>query len=143
MTTTAIAQIREFNRFYTRILGLLDKGILNSSFSLPEARVLYELHHLQPCSAKEVIQALDIDKGYLSRILKSFVRKGLIQIQPTPADTRASEIKLTTKGKVEFEKLNTASAKQIRNLLASLPDNKIKTVISHMQAIQKLLNNEL
>ncbi|MBX2915654.1 MAG: winged helix-turn-helix transcriptional regulator [Cyclobacteriaceae bacterium] len=141
MTTTAIAQVREFNRFYTRILGLLDKEILNSAFSLPEARVLYELHRMQPCSAKEIIQVLEIDKGYLSRILKNFLRKGLIQTQAVRTDTRVTEIRLSAKGKVEFEKLNRASANQIQQLLAPLTDSKIKSVISHMQAIRQLLNN--
>ena len=141
MTETDIAQIREFNRYYTRILGLLDRGILNSKFSLPEARVLYELHQLQPCSAKEIIVALAMDKGYLSRILKSFTRLGLIITQPTTADARVSEIKLTAKGKAEFQKLTLASSNQIKNLMINLPDTKIKLVIHHMQAIRQLLNN--
>ena len=140
MTATDVAQVRDFNRFYTRILGLLDKGILNSEFSLPEARVLYELQHHQPCSASEIIVALDMDKGYLSRILKSFSRKGLIILQATESDARISLIKLTSKGKLEFDKINTASSNQIKHLLDQLPDTKIKSVITHMQAIKQILN---
>lgn len=140
MTATDVAQVRDFNRFYTRILGLLDKGILNSEFSLPEARVLYELQHLQPCCASEIIVALDMDKGYLSRILKSFSRKGLIILQATESDARVSLIKLTSKGKLEFDKINTASSNQIKQLLEQLPDTKIKSVITHMQAIKQILN---
>lgn len=140
MTATDIAQVRDFNRFYTRILGLLEKGILNSAYSLPEARVLYELQHHQPCSASEIIHVLDMDKGYLSRILKAFSRKGLISLQATESDARVSLIRLTAKGKLEFDKINHASSEQIKRLLQQLPDTKIKSVITHMQAIKQILN---
>jgi len=141
MTASDVAQVRAFNRYYTRVLGLLDKGILNSEFSLPEARVLYELHQLQPCSAKELILVLDMDKGYLSRILKSFARKQIIKIELAKTDARVSEISLTAKGNTEFEKINKASSEQIRQMLAKYSDAKVKLIVGHMHAIKQILTD--
>ncbi|WP_431215832.1 hypothetical protein ACQ86N_14930 [Puia sp. P3] len=72
MQQKTISRIRAFNRYYTNIIGLLDRHILNSSYSLPEARILYELNHREGIQASGIIESLGIDKGYLSRILDEF-----------------------------------------------------------------------
>ncbi|MBX2901734.1 MAG: winged helix-turn-helix transcriptional regulator [Cyclobacteriaceae bacterium] len=141
MKATSIARVREFNRFYTRILGLLDKGILQSSFTLPEARVLYELNHLQPCSAREVALAIGMDKGYLSRILKSFARRGFVATYASQTDARVSQLTLTAKGMQEFNKINMASVNQIRQLFSALSETKIEATLAHMQAIKDILQS--
>jgi DNA-binding MarR family transcriptional regulator len=69
-----IAEIRSFNRFYTRWVGALERHHLGSSFSLAEVRVLYELAHRPGLIAREIIQQLGLDAGYLSRMLKRFER---------------------------------------------------------------------
>ena len=74
-----IDRIRSFNRFYTSIIGLLDQHFLDSPFSLTEGRVLYEICNIEECSAKKIRERILIDEGYLSRILDSFVKRGLVK----------------------------------------------------------------
>jgi DNA-binding MarR family transcriptional regulator len=141
MTTNEIQQIRDFNRFYTSVIGLLDNHILNSPYSLPEARVLYELYHHQPCTASDVMAAIKMDKGYLSRILKSFEKKGLTCRKQSKEDARASHVTLTAKGNTEFNKINIASSNQIKAMLSRLTANEIKQLVQHMDEIKKILSN--
>jgi DNA-binding MarR family transcriptional regulator len=140
MKDEQIQQVRDFNRFYTSIIGLLDDYILDSPYSLPEARVLYELYHHSPCTASDLMTAIKMDKGYLSRILKSFIKKGLVMGKKSKVDGRATELMTTAKGKKEFEKINTASVAQVRDILSVLNKEEIEKVIHHMTALKKLLN---
>src|ERR1700761_979597 len=87
-----VAAVRAFNRFYTRKLGVLDQHMLQSPFSLSEARVLYELAHRNEVSAKEIGVTLGLDAGYLSRILQSFDEQGLITRTPLPSDRRQQQL---------------------------------------------------
>src|SRR5215216_2203012 len=100
-----IERIRSFNRFYTDIIGLLDQHLLDSSFSLTEGRVLYEISHTENCSAKKIREKISVDEGYLSRILDTFRKKGLITKAPSPEDRRLHIIKLTEKGRKQFSSL--------------------------------------
>src|SRR6185369_16698357 len=101
-----VQELRAFNRFYTNIIGLLDRHILNSNYSLPEVRIMYELYHRSSLTASDIITLIDIDKGYLSRILKKFDKSRLITKINSPSDKRASVVQLSPKGKKEFETLN-------------------------------------
>jgi DNA-binding MarR family transcriptional regulator len=134
-----ILYIREFNRFFTNMIGVLDQHILDSSFSLPEARVLYELHQRQPCTAREIMLSLKIDKGYLSRVLMQFARKGLVSKKENKADGRATFLALTAKGNGEFEKLDQASMSQVKNMVSNLSAQQETALINHMKAIQEIL----
>jgi len=139
MTEKDIQKIRDFNRFYTNIIGLVDNHILDSPYSLPEARVLYEMYHHQPCTASEVILSVKMDKGYLSRIIKSFKKSGLIKSKPSKEDGRALLLVLTSKGNSEFDKINSASANQIESLLSRLSAEKIKELIHCMDRLKRIL----
>jgi len=140
MKTTDIETIRAFNRFYTNVLGLVNNHILKTDFSLPEARVLYELSKLEPCSANRLIDAVMMDKGYLSRLLRSFEQKGIVSRQRDRNDGRASRLMLTQKGRSEIRKINAASAFQIRELLSGLSAREVKEVITHMERLKILLS---
>ncbi len=74
-----IAAVRRFNRFYTRQIGVLRKNFLDSPYSLGEARVLYEIGRRRLPTASDVGRALDLDAGYLSRVLRNFEKSGLIE----------------------------------------------------------------
>jgi len=140
MNAEAIESVREFNRFYTKVLGLLDKHLLDSSYSLPEARVLYELYHRQPCTASDIMDVVEMDKGYLSRVLTLFTRKGLLAKKKSKEDARAMFLTLTSKGNSEFEKINRASIEQVKTIAKTLSSSEQIDLVMHMNAIQKILN---
>ena len=98
----ASAAIRRFNRFYTREIGVLDGNLLQSGFSLAEARILYELAQTPEISATEIGEKLNLDRGYLSRMLRAFQRKRLISRKTDAADKRRSHLSLTEKGRTIF-----------------------------------------
>src|SRR5258708_24517938 len=139
MTNKMISTVRDFNRFYTNIIGLLDNHILNSPYSLPEARVLYELHHQQPCSATAILETIGMDKGYLSRVLKSFEKKGLIKKLQNKSDGRAIVLSLTVKGENEFTKIDQASMHQLSYLLSSLAKSELENLLHHMSEIRQII----
>lgn len=141
MKENIIEEIRAFNRWYTRIIGLLDDVLLDSRFSLPEARVLYELYHRDGIQAGEIVAMLNVDKGYLSRMLEGFTRKSLIVRKKSPEDGRVQHIHLTAKGRKEFELLNQASRRQVGEMLGPLADKDRQQLVYHMNEIKKILSD--
>lgn len=137
-----VSKIRAFNRFYTGVIGLLDKYLLDSQYTLPEVRVLYEIYHHRKITSKEITELLNMDKGYLSRILVSFDEKGLIQRTANAADGRQQDLSLSPKGEKEFLVLNQASEDQIASLLADLSKHEIEQLITHMDRIQNILSKK-
>jgi DNA-binding MarR family transcriptional regulator len=138
MKASHIKDIRTFNRFYTRIIGVLDGYILNSNYSLPEVRILFELYHNEGLTASDIIMLLDIDKGYLSRILQNFESNKLISKVIAKSDKRTASLQLTAKGKKEFEKLNTASDQQVKQTFSKLSENDCEKLVQKMKEIQQL-----
>jgi DNA-binding MarR family transcriptional regulator len=139
MKMNAVNKVRAFNRFYTMVLGLLDKHLLNSDFTLPEVRVMYEIYHREKITSKEIAELLGMDKGYLSRILLSFDNKKLIDRKANKLDGRVQEISLSAKGEKEFLAINLASENQVVELLSGLSGQEIDKLVSHMDEIQKIL----
>ena len=129
--------IRGFNRFYTNILGLLDQHILNSDYSLTEARILFELHEMGSCMAHTLAVRLNIDKSYMSRIIGRFVKKGLISKTVSSNDSRASYIELTEQGCNLVDNLSQASNYQIEQLLAPLTNDECRDICMAMETISK------
>lgn len=137
----SIQAIRSFNRFYTGLIGLLDGHLLNSDYSLPEARILYEIYAGRAISASRIVSTLGIDKGYLSRILKKFEKAGLIKKNNSGEDARISLLSLSAKGLKVFHTLNSASNDQIETLLQPLTPARQNELVHHMQAIMQILKN--
>ena len=134
-----IDKIRSFNRFYTNIIGLLDQHYLDSPFSLTEGRVLYEISNTEECSAKKIRESILIDEGYLSRILDSFVKRGLIKKNRSPKDRRLWIILPTEKGKREFASLNDNSNRLIAQLVGGLSREDRADLLNKMDGIRALL----
>ena len=134
-----IEKIRSFNRFYTDIIGLLDKHFLDSPFSLTEGRVLYEVQHTEDCTAKKIRENIRIDEGYLSRILNTFRKKGLITKSLSSDDKRLHIIKLTEKGQKEFASLNEHSDQLISRLIEKLSEEECQELLSITERIRHLL----
>jgi DNA-binding MarR family transcriptional regulator len=138
----AVDQIRSFNRFYTDIIGLLDQHFLDSSFSLTEGRVLFEIQNIEDCTAKKIREKINIDEGYLSRILNIFRKKGLITKSPSPADRRLNIIKLTETGQKEFTSLNDHSNLLISRLIEKLSEDECQELLSITERIRHLLGRD-
>jgi DNA-binding MarR family transcriptional regulator len=139
MLDKQIGGVREFNRFYTNVIGLLDNHVYDSEFTLPEARVLYELHHHKICTASDIIAVIDVDKGYLSRLLHSFEKRNIIKRSRSNKDGRSAFISLTEKGKQQFFKLNKASINQATDLLEPLSEKQREELLSHMNQVRKII----
>ncbi|GAB6107759.1 bifunctional helix-turn-helix transcriptional regulator/GNAT family N-acetyltransferase [Fusibacter bizertensis] len=132
-----INSIRRFNRFYTNVLGLVDQHILDSNYSLTEARILFELNEIGRCMANTLSARLNIDKSYLSRIIARFEKNGLISKEISSDDNRANFIELTEKGIDTIRNLAQKSNSQIEQLLASLSDDEWDEVHTAMDTIMK------
>src|SRR5438105_15928184 len=104
-----IAIVRRFNRFYTRQIGVLRKTFLESHYSLGEARVLYEIARNGSPTASEIARSLDLDPAYLSRLLRNFEKRGLVQRRTSPQDGRQSHLTLTVRGRKSFMPLDARS----------------------------------
>jgi DNA-binding MarR family transcriptional regulator/GNAT superfamily N-acetyltransferase len=134
-----VAAVRAFNRFYTRKLGVLDQQLLQSPFSLSEARVLYELAQRNDISAKEIGVTLGLDPGYLSRIVQSFGEKGLISRTPLLSDRRQQQLSLTAKGRQAFAKLDRSSEAEVAAMLDSLDERAHRRLVGAMGTIEQIL----
>ena len=137
--TDASAAIRQFNRFYTREIGVLDGNLLQSGFSLAEARILYELAQTPKIAATEIGEKLNLDRGYLSRMLRAFQRKRLISRQTDAADRRRSHLSLTDKGRTTFAQLDRRSSEAAAGMIANLSPGSVNALLGAMETIQGVL----
>ncbi|HZU10148.1 MAG TPA: helix-turn-helix domain-containing GNAT family N-acetyltransferase [Pseudacidobacterium sp.] len=136
-----IATFRRFNRLYTRTIGTLSEGLLNSQYSLTEARVLYELAHGR-MAAREIAEELGLDPGYLSRILRKFEDMGLLKKTASTTDARQMQLSLTAKGRTAFDELDQRSNKQACDLLNQLPPSKREALVRSMREMENALSME-
>jgi DNA-binding MarR family transcriptional regulator/N-acetylglutamate synthase-like GNAT family acetyltransferase len=131
--------IRQFNRFYTREIGVLDGNLLQSGFSLAEARILYELAHTPEIAATDIGDKLNLDHGYLSRMLRAFQRKRLITRKTDAADKRRSHLSLTDKGRTTFQQLDRRSSQAAAGMIADLQPGAVNALLGAMETIQGVL----
>ncbi len=134
-----VAAIRRFNRFYTRQIGVLNEGYLGSPYSLTEGRVLYELAHHKKPTATAVCAALDLDPGYLSRILRAFAKARLIRTERSTSDGRATLLSLTRRGRQAIALLHARSNQEVAAKLRSIPEPDQKRLVAAMHTIEDLL----
>jgi DNA-binding MarR family transcriptional regulator/GNAT superfamily N-acetyltransferase len=138
--TDDVALFRRFNRMYTRFLGTLNEGLLNSPYSLAEARVLYELATRDAPKAREIAEELGIDAGYLSRLLGKFGRDGLLKRKTSERDGRYAELTLTAQGRSAFKKLNALSEEQAQTVLEDLAPSARMQLIDCMRTMEGILS---
>ena len=137
-----VAVYRRFSRFYTKQIGLLAQSYLKTRFPLTQARILYELAQHKHSTAGDIISELNIDPGYLSRILTGFEKDGLIRKLRSKADSRQRILKLTALGKKSFAVLNERSSKEAQTLLLSLSEENRHRLLSAMEVIENILENQ-
>jgi DNA-binding MarR family transcriptional regulator/GNAT superfamily N-acetyltransferase len=140
--SSVVADVRHFNRLYTKQIGLLNEGLLRSPYSLTEVRVLYELADKEATTATDLSRELGLDAGYQSRILRKFQEKGLIERKPSPSDARQMQLSLSKKGRAEFEPLHAAAEAEIAAMLEKLTEEEQRQMVGSMQRIERLLRLE-
>jgi DNA-binding MarR family transcriptional regulator/N-acetylglutamate synthase-like GNAT family acetyltransferase len=134
-----VAAVRRFSRFYTRTIGALQEGLLQSRFSLTEARVLYELAQKPAVTATELTGGLELDGGYLSRILQRFEQDGLLARTASETDRRQNLLSLTEAGHNAFAPMDARSRQEVGSLLAGLPEPAQAALVDAMERIETLL----
>lgn len=139
-----IGAVRRFNRFYTRQIGLLRKTYLNTPYSLGEMRVLHELAHptVEPPTASDIGRALDLDAGYLSRVLRNFEKRGLVKRTTAKNDARQSHVSLTAQGRKFFAPAEQRSQEDVAEMLTKLDDSEQNELVNAMQTIERLLEKD-
>jgi DNA-binding MarR family transcriptional regulator/N-acetylglutamate synthase-like GNAT family acetyltransferase len=134
-----VAAVRRFNRFYTRQIGVLQEGYLDSPFSLAEVRVLYELAHRPQTTASDLVRDLGLDAGYLSRIIRGFKKRGLVAAAPSLTDGRHRLLSLTEQGRTVFAPLHARSHHDIGVMLDGLVPADQDRLLAAMHTIENLL----
>lgn len=139
-TTKQINSFRHFNRFYTDYLGLLGTSLYDSPVNLTEARILYELDSRPGSHARELMERLTLDKGYLSRLLKRFTKQGWVQEAPSDKDARVKELRLSKSGTELMQELHDKAIVQAEEALGHLSANDRKQLLSAMATIENILS---
>jgi DNA-binding MarR family transcriptional regulator/N-acetylglutamate synthase-like GNAT family acetyltransferase len=134
-----IAALRAFNRFYTRRIGVLHEGLLDSRFSLTESRLLWELAHCEHTTATALAQALDLDPGYLSRLLRGLKERGLLKASRSASDARQTRLSISAAGRRAFAPLDRRSQAEVAALLDALSDAQQHELLAAMARIEALL----
>ncbi|HTV91807.1 MAG TPA: bifunctional helix-turn-helix transcriptional regulator/GNAT family N-acetyltransferase [Verrucomicrobiae bacterium] len=135
----SVARVRQFNRFYTRYAGVLHKRFLGTPFTLTESRVLFELAHADGLTATELGKALDLDNGYLSRLLQRFEQCGLLARKQSNEDGRSNLLSITAKGRQAFALLDARQHDAIAAMLSELSDDAQERLGEAMRTIQETL----
>ncbi len=136
-----IEAVRTFNRFYTRRIGVLSERLLHSEFSLTESRLLWDLAHVEAVTASELARRLDLDAGYLSRLLRGFSRRGLIKRTRSKADGREVLLSLTASGRRAFAPLDARSQEEMGAMLAAIPEGQQEDLLQAFSMIERLLDD--
>jgi DNA-binding MarR family transcriptional regulator/GNAT superfamily N-acetyltransferase len=139
----AVDAVREFSRFYTNVIGVLREGLLDTPYTLTEGRVVYELAQRESTEVADLRRALDIDPGYMSRILAAFEADGLVTRSRSARDGRRQVIALTRHGRDAFATLNARSAGEIKQLISPLSQHDRARLVESLGVGRQLLGDEL
>jgi DNA-binding MarR family transcriptional regulator/N-acetylglutamate synthase-like GNAT family acetyltransferase len=134
-----VDRVRQFNRFYTRYVGLLQKRLLGTPFTLTESRVLFELAHADSLTATELGKELDLDNGYLSRLINNFEQRGLLARKQSSEDGRSSLLSITAKGREAFALLDARQHDEVAAMLSELSQDAQERLGDAMRTIQEAL----
>jgi DNA-binding MarR family transcriptional regulator/GNAT superfamily N-acetyltransferase len=138
-----IGAVRQFNRFFTRKIGVLREGLLHSPYTLTEARILFELGHRNSVTASDLCRELGLDPGYLSRILARLEQQGLLEKVRPDNDGRQRLLQLTYEGRNAFAFLDKRSRDEVSEMLNDLNDEEQRSLLKAMLTIENLLTHEL
>jgi DNA-binding MarR family transcriptional regulator/GNAT superfamily N-acetyltransferase len=140
-TANAVTTVREFNRFYTRVIGVLDEGLLDTPYTLTEARVIFELAQGEQVEVVALRRRLGLDPGYLSRILSRYESDGLIIRSRSTSDARRQVVRLTAAGRSAYKTLDERSAGQIEAVLEGLAGEEQRRLLDAMATVRDVLGD--
>ena len=135
-----IGAVRAFNRRYTRLIGVLHEHLVETDFSLTEARILFELAHSESLDTVDLRQGLDLDPGYVSRILTRFEDAGLVERRRSDADARRQQVRLTERGHATFAELDDRSDRAVADLLGNHSETDRTRLVEAMLTIERILD---
>lgn len=135
----AVSEVRSFNRFITRHIGVLEEGLLKSPYSLTEARIIFELANADNLTATDLSDELGIDNGYLSRILSKLEEKELIEKVRSEKDGRHRFLRLTRQGQAEFALLDERSRREVTGILEGISAEDQRRLLGAMKIIEQTL----
>jgi DNA-binding MarR family transcriptional regulator/GNAT superfamily N-acetyltransferase len=138
--TARVAAVRDFNRFYTRVIGVLSEGLVRTPYSLTEARVIFELAQRDRTEVTALRRDLDLDPGYLSRMLGRFESDGLVARETSTVDARRQVVRLTKQGRAAYRTLDHRSAEDVGRLLGRLDDGQQRRLLAAMTEVRDLLD---
>jgi DNA-binding MarR family transcriptional regulator/GNAT superfamily N-acetyltransferase len=136
-TAEQIAAVRQFNRTWTQMIGVLTDSLLQTSYSLSEARVLYELAQRDGALASDLTRTLGLDAGYLSRMLSRFSKDGLLDRQTSADDARRQHLRLTDRGRAEFDTLNARQEGAVGAMLATIGADDRRRMLAAMATVER------
>ncbi|MEU9020548.1 helix-turn-helix domain-containing GNAT family N-acetyltransferase [Actinomadura sp. NPDC048394] len=142
-TAADVGTVRAFNRFYTGVIGVLGEGLVRSPYSLTEARVIFELAQREDTEVLALRRALDLDPGYLSRMLTRFENDGLVVRERAPGDARRQVVRLTDRGREVQAMLDERSSAEIRALLDGLTGDDRRRLLGAMRTVQGILGDRV
>jgi DNA-binding MarR family transcriptional regulator/predicted N-acetyltransferase YhbS len=142
-TAERVTALRQFNRFYTRRIGVLHEGLLDTRFSLAESRLLWELAQGDQTTATELAATLELDPGYLSRLLRGFKQRGLLKTSRSASDARCTRLSISAAGRRAFAPLDRRSQAEVAALLAPLSDAQQRELLAAMACIESLLGTRV
>lgn len=137
-----IARIRAFTRFYTRVIGVLEEGLLDTPYSVTEARIIFELAQREHTEVTTLRRDLGVDAGYMSRITARFETDGLIVRERSTEDARRQVLRLTDRGREVFATLDRRSAEQVTALLNDVPESDQRRLVAAMDTIREVLGSQ-
>jgi DNA-binding MarR family transcriptional regulator/predicted N-acetyltransferase YhbS len=138
----AVDAVRRFNRFYTRIIGALDEGYVESTHTLAEVRLLFEISNRDAPTAAALVRDLELDAGYLSRLVQRLVRRRLVKRTRSATDGRETHLTLTATGRSAFAELDARARADVAGLLAPLRAEDQRELTGAMARIRTLLGDE-
>ncbi|WP_433959404.1 MarR family winged helix-turn-helix transcriptional regulator [Cytobacillus horneckiae] len=140
MSDKNIQEIKKFNRFYTRVMGLFNLYTDKSPYSATEALILFEINSRENCTAAFLSNYFSIDKSYMSRIIKHFEKEGLITKEISKEDRRVQHLHLTELGISTLSSLANRASGNVETMIEGIPEEQIDILIDSMESIQKILS---
>jgi len=138
-----VERLRQFNRFYTPIIGVLEKNYLGLGRSLTDVRIIFELYRRRACVARDVAQELRVDAGYLSRTLQRFEREGIVTRTRAKTDHRRVLIRLTAKGRDEFKVVDKRARAAMGEIIGWLTPAERRSLVRALDAVQRIVDTSL